>query len=176
MNSKYYEFRRILSARMSELTAAGVGIRHKQAEPISAETENKLWEKGLLGNKTGKSLLNTMFFYNCKLFGLRGVDEHGGMEIDQIDLGVDQRGYFVKFKGRSSKIYKGGLAQRHVETKEIVHQFQNLKLYNMYKDYIEICRNLVKAQRFTADLWKIVRTMNCGLASSRSVLINYLLL
>lgn len=63
---------------MSELTAAGVGIRPKQAEPISAETENKLWEKGLLGNGTEKSLLNTMFFYNCKLFGFRGVDEHRG--------------------------------------------------------------------------------------------------
>lgn len=145
---QYYEFRRILSARMSELTAAGVGIRPKQAEPISAETENKLWEKGLLGNGTGKSLLNTMFFYNCNLFGLRGVDEHRGMEIDQIELGVDQHGHFVKSKGRSSKTYKGGLAQRHVEAKEIVHYFQNLKLYNMYKDYIEICRNCGESPAF----------------------------
>lgn len=34
----------------------------------------------------------------------------------------------------------------------------------------------MKAQRFTADFLKIVRTMNCGSVSSRSVLINYLLL
>lgn len=92
---------------MRELTAAGVGIRPKQAEPISAETENKLWEKGLLGNGTGKSLLNTMTFYNCKLFGLLCVDEHRGMESDQIELGVDQHGHFVKFKGRSRNTYKG---------------------------------------------------------------------
>lgn len=77
--TKYYEFRLILNARMSELTAAGVWIRPNQAERISAETENKLWEKGLLGNGTGKSLLNTMFFYNCQLFNLRGVDEQRGM-------------------------------------------------------------------------------------------------
>jgi hypothetical protein len=106
-DSKFYEFRRILSARMSELTASGVGLCPKRAEPISAETENKLWEKGLLGNGTGKALLNTMFFYNCKLFGLRGVDEHRGMEIDQIELGVDQHGHFIRFKGRSNKTYKG---------------------------------------------------------------------
>lgn len=38
-------------------------------------------------------------------------------------------------------MFTRGLAQRHVKAKEIVHHLQNLKLYNMYKDNIEICRN-----------------------------------
>lgn len=89
-DSRYYEFRRILSTRINKLTAAGVRVRQKQAEPIRAETENKLWGKGVLGNGTGKPLLNAIFFFNYKLFGLPAVDEHRGMEIDQIELGFDQ--------------------------------------------------------------------------------------
>ncbi|XP_061179442.1 uncharacterized protein LOC133188069 [Saccostrea echinata] len=147
-DSKFYEFRRILSARMSELTVLGVGTRPKQAEPISKETENELWEKGLLGDWTGKALLNTMFFYICKLFGLRGVDEHRGMEIDQTELGVDRYGHFVKFKGRSNKTFKGGLAQRHVQAKEMVHHFQNMMLYNMYQKYIEIITKCGESRAF----------------------------
>ncbi|XP_061187163.1 uncharacterized protein LOC133195333 [Saccostrea echinata] len=147
-DSKFYEFRRILSARMSELTVSGVGTRPKQAEPISTETETELWEKRLLGDVTGKALLNTMFFYNCKLFGLRGVDEHRGMEIDLIELGFDKYGHFLKFKGRSNKTFKGGLAQRHVQAKEIVHHFQNMKLYNMHQKYIEIITKCGESRAF----------------------------
>lgn len=35
-----------------------------------------------------------------------------------------------------------------VVAKEIVHHFQNLKLYNMYKDYIEISPNCGESQAF----------------------------
>ncbi|CAC5376001.1 unnamed protein product [Mytilus coruscus] len=38
-DSRFYEFRRALSARMIELTAQGVGTTTNQAEPISKETE-----------------------------------------------------------------------------------------------------------------------------------------
>lgn len=82
---------------MSKLTATGVEIRPKQAELISNKTENKLWIKGFLGSWTDTLLLNTMLFYYCKLFGLRGIDKHRGMKIDQIELGVDRHGQCVKF-------------------------------------------------------------------------------
>lgn len=106
-DSRFYEFRRALSARMIELTAQGVGTTTKQAEPISKETEKHLWDKGLLGKTTAKSMTNTMFYYNSKLFGLRGVDEHKHLNTDQFDLGVDQRGKYITFNGRASKTYKG---------------------------------------------------------------------
>lgn len=108
-NSQFYEFRKTLSARMAELTAQGVGTSTRQAEPISEEAENILWEKGLLGNSTGESMLNTLFFYNCKLFGLRAVDEHKTLSVDQFELGQDQKGKFINFTGRANKTYKGKL-------------------------------------------------------------------
>ncbi|CAG2226667.1 unnamed protein product [Mytilus edulis] len=46
----FYDFRRSLSARMTELTKQGIGTTTKQAEAISEETEITLWEKGLLGS------------------------------------------------------------------------------------------------------------------------------
>lgn len=58
----------------------------KQADPISADDENILWEKDLLGGATLNSLLNTVFYYNYKLFGLRGLDEHRSRTRDQFSF------------------------------------------------------------------------------------------
>ena len=44
--------------------------RKEEKEAITEEEEELFWEKGLLGNSTSKSLLNTVYFYNGKLFGL----------------------------------------------------------------------------------------------------------
>lgn len=98
-NSQFYEFRKTLSARMAELTAQGVETAIRQAE----ETENILWENGLLGNSTGESMLNTLLFYNCKLFGLKAVDEHKTLSVDQSELGQDQKSKFLNFTGRANK-------------------------------------------------------------------------
>ena len=40
-------------------------------------------------------------------FGLRGVDEHRNLSVDQFELGKDQTGSFILFKGRANKTYKG---------------------------------------------------------------------
>ncbi|XP_052084902.1 uncharacterized protein LOC127722094 [Mytilus californianus] len=137
-DSQFYEFRRSLSARMTQLTAEGIGTTPKQAEPINQESEDILWEKNLLGNKSSKSVLNTMFFYNSKLFGLRGVDEHRNLSTDQFKIGKDQNGHYIAFSGRASKTYKGGLHQRHLTAKNIKHHFQNLNLFKIYEDYLSI--------------------------------------
>ena len=87
-NSVFNEFRRARSARMSEPTKQGVGTTTKQAEPVGEESENMLWNKGLLGDSSSNSILNTVFFYNSKLFGLRGVDEHRELCMNQISIGT----------------------------------------------------------------------------------------
>ena len=92
---------------MSERTKQGVGTTTKQAEPISEESENMLWNKGLLGDSSSNSILNTVFFYNSKLFDLRGVDEHRELCVNQISIGTDQNGKYIIFNGRANKTYKG---------------------------------------------------------------------
>ena len=39
-------------------------------DSISEVQEKILWEKGLIGYNSAESLLNGVFFYNCKLFGI----------------------------------------------------------------------------------------------------------
>ena len=61
---------------MKHLTSEGIGCQKRQTEPISPAQECELWEKGIFGDKTGQTLLNTVFYYNGNLVGLRALDEH----------------------------------------------------------------------------------------------------
>ncbi|XP_033762112.1 LOW QUALITY PROTEIN: uncharacterized protein LOC117343738 [Pecten maximus] len=66
-------------------------------------------------------LTTSKFFYNCKLFGMRGHDEHHALECDQFIIGEDSKGKYFVFVGRASKTFKGGLAQREIDIKNIIH-------------------------------------------------------
>ena len=59
---------------MKDATRTGVALQNKKAEkfPVTQEEENKFWEMGLLGCQSAKSLPNTVYFYNGKLFELCG--------------------------------------------------------------------------------------------------------
>ena len=50
--------RDVLDAQMKDLRSHGVGSSKKQAEPISEEEENRLWELGLLGDLNAQTLLH----------------------------------------------------------------------------------------------------------------------
>ena len=49
-----------------------IKCKKEEREFVSEEEESTFWEKKLLGTTSAKSLLNTMYFYNGKIFGLRG--------------------------------------------------------------------------------------------------------
>lgn len=59
---------------MKDATKAGVTLKIKKEEkvPVAENEEQKFWELGLLSCKSVKSLLLTVYYYNGKLFGLRG--------------------------------------------------------------------------------------------------------
>lgn len=108
-NICFQGFRQALSAKMSELTSQGIGIVKRQAEPLSENDEKCLLEKNILGNSTSKSMLYSVFFYNSKLFGLRGIDEHRNLAINQFELHDenDNDRPLIIFKGRTNKTCKG---------------------------------------------------------------------
>lgn len=57
---------------MKEGTRLGIGLANQKEEklPVDEADENKFWTLGLLGKNSAKSLLNVVYFYNGKLFGL----------------------------------------------------------------------------------------------------------
>jgi len=74
-DSKFCSFMTTLDSRMKQLKATG-NFEVKQAEVISAEVEDLLWSKGLLGESTPQQLLDTLVFYLGLYFALRSGQDH----------------------------------------------------------------------------------------------------
>ena len=117
-------FRRTLDSKMKELNKMGVHLHKKQAEPLTHEHENILWETGVFNLISGRGLQNAVYFYTSKVYGLRAVDEHYNLTCEQFVFGSDTIGSFIKYEGRVCKNNQGGLA-----TSGRV-QFKNIKQYS----------------------------------------------
>ncbi|MCG7879380.1 MAG: DUF3504 domain-containing protein [Candidatus Thiodiazotropha taylori] len=118
----FAEFCSVLDLRMKDLLQKGYGTTVKQADPLSLEDEEKLWNLSVFGAKDSETLQHTVFYYSCKLFGLRGTDEHRELQCNQFEIGDDAAaGKYVRFIGRSNKTYKGGLGQMSLTNKDIKH-------------------------------------------------------
>ena len=61
---------------MQERTALNVGVNKKQASVIEYETENYLWQSGILGEDTPDKLRDTVLFLIGMNVLLRAIDEH----------------------------------------------------------------------------------------------------
>ena len=64
----------------------GIGAAVKHTEALSYEEEVLLWDKGLLGVTSPRSLFNTIFFMNGKVLCLRGGCEHKDLKLSQCLL------------------------------------------------------------------------------------------
>ena len=73
---------------MKDATKEGLHIKCQKEEKefVTAEEERKFWEMNLLGTSSAKSLLYTVYFYNGKIFGLRGGD-HRNIVLNNFELG-----------------------------------------------------------------------------------------
>ena len=72
----FSSFKTSVDAEMKQLQSQGLGSKKCQAEEITCEEEDKLWECGLLGDSTPQTLLDTMVFCNGLYFALRNGREH----------------------------------------------------------------------------------------------------
>ena len=108
-NPTYDLLRKSLDAKLKELTRKGVGCQKKQTQPITPQMEQVLWEKNIFSRQTGEGLTNVVFWYSCKMFGLRAADEHRQLEVSQFTIGTDHTGKYLRFLGRNCKNWQGGL-------------------------------------------------------------------
>ena len=56
---------------MMDSTRQSVSLQTKkeEKEAVTDEDEGKFWSAGLFGSGTAKQLLDTIYFYNGKMFG-----------------------------------------------------------------------------------------------------------
>ena len=129
---------------MKELSEQGLGIKHKQADYISEDDENKLWDSGAISLDTAQGLLNGVFLYSCKTFGLRAFDEHRALTPDQFVVGYDTEIYQeeLTYYDKVCKNNPGGIKIRDIKQK-VVEQYSEpenprciVKLFKTYLEYI----------------------------------------
>lgn len=96
---------------MKDLKATG-NFELKQAEPITGEVEDLLWQKGLLGDSNQQTLLDTLVFYIALYFALRSRQEHCSLRYQpsQLHLVEPPCGIpFLVYKEDNVKTKQGGL-------------------------------------------------------------------
>ena len=118
-----------------------VSIMSTLAEPITPDEESLLWTNGQLGTHSAKALLNTIYVYNCKVFGLRSYDEHRNLRCAQFEKKLDEKGrVYVEYTDFGSKTNCGGLKHMKVQNKTI-RQYENPSdadhcLVNIFVKYV----------------------------------------
>lgn len=125
------------------LVFLGYGSTVRQADPISRDQKERLWTSGVIGHESSEALLyRRFFFYNCKLFELRGRDDHHDLDISQFEIVDDDTGKFIQFVGRTNKTFKGGFKHHNVEHKDIEHYVttddSDRNLVCLYTSYIDL--------------------------------------
>lgn len=93
-------------------------------------------------NQVRHCYIEGFFFYNCKLFELRGRDDHHDLDISQFEIVDDDTGKFIQFVGRTNKTFKGGFKHHNVEHKDIEHYVttddSDRNLVCLYTSYIDL--------------------------------------
>ena len=119
---RFEGLRNALDKVCRELRQEGLGTNRKGSSVFTAEEEDSLWKKGVIGLDTPVKLLRAVFFYNGINFALRGGAEHRSLKWSQVTRcsqttdGLSKVCYIYVEHG--SKNHSGGLRDlRHPNKK-----------------------------------------------------------
>ena len=115
-------FQKTLDAEMKRLRACGMGSAPKRAEPITLSEENSLWDQKILGAHSPRALVDTMVYMCGLYFALRSESEHRQLRNSDIEV-IERPGEvgYVMYNESTSKNNSGGLKNRKVKPKSVVH-------------------------------------------------------
>ena len=80
-DEEFCGLRQLLDAKMKALSKQGHGMSKKQADMITEEQENIMWEKGSLVMTYPQQLLDTLLYQFVLHFGLRAGQEHRNLRV-----------------------------------------------------------------------------------------------
>ncbi|XP_046377831.2 uncharacterized protein KIAA1958-like [Haliotis rufescens] len=111
-SSCYTGMRSVLDAKMKLLARKGIGVEKRQADVITEQQEDVLWETGILGEDTPQKLLDTLVYLIGLNFALRAGDEHRYLRSgsnSQLQLLMSSNGVKqLKYTEDISKTNRGG--------------------------------------------------------------------
>ena len=127
---------------MKDATRCGLTVSSKrdEKEAITDQEEDLFWSKGFMGTGSSNSLLNTVYFYNGKLFGLRG-GEHRNITVRNIRVSDD----CLRFEENSLKSFHGGICDLKYVPRAVTHichergQTHARSLVEVYRLYLGFC-------------------------------------
>ena len=105
---------------MKDRAKQGIGLQKRQAQIITPEEEELLWETKTLGIESPEKLLDTLFYLIGLNFALRGGEEHrqlrGGPNSQLRLLDVDT----LQYTQDVSKSNQGGLKHKEIAPKQVL--------------------------------------------------------
>jgi hypothetical protein len=113
-------FRGVLNSVLKDIHKMGIGTTVKQAEVISDELEERLWNERALGDDTPEKLLDTLVFLFGLHFALRSGIEHRNLRPDMVVLYEPENATpYLQYTECGSKNNPGGLNERKVKNKSV---------------------------------------------------------
>ena len=85
-NPVFHKVNEVLAKKRRQLRQMGKGLKPNKADMLTKEEIELLWNSGQLGSHNPRSLLNTVWFHFCSLFGWRGRDEHSKLKFGDVSL------------------------------------------------------------------------------------------
>ena len=116
-DSRFQHLQNTLDSTFHQLHSEGIGVQVKHSETITKEDEAKLWNSGIVGLTTPKSLQNAAFFIVGKMFTLRGGIEHRSLKPSQIKREHNPDHYI--YYENVSKNQNGSFKKLHVKRKVV---------------------------------------------------------
>ena len=158
IDKKGCTFRNLNSALnflMKERARQGIGVHVNQANLITQEQENYLWEHGFLGSENAELLRDTLVWVLGVNFALRAGQEHRNLRLrnSQLSLQYDELGReFLQYTEDISKTNNGGLSHLRIKRK-VVRAYKNLTNVErcpveLYKKYLSHVPNEVSDNAF----------------------------
>ena len=85
-DKEFCEVQDILKKKQKQLKAIGKGNKPNSADALTDEEIEEFYRAGVLGNKTPRALLNTVWMNNCIYFGMRPGQEQRDLCWGDLEL------------------------------------------------------------------------------------------
>ena len=150
----FKRFQLAYSKKIKEITKKGISSKTRKAQAVSEEMEKRLWELGAFGFQDSVGLINAVFYYTSKVFGLIAGESLRKMDMKYFKFEKDNLGKYVELDGEfaqsvSCRHYKCG----HDPLNGSIRQYQNPDNPRCYYNLLEYYIKLIRKSQLTGALF-----------------------